>query len=69
MGSLVEKEKRPATRPEGVIAQGGGEERGVVGEEKAKLVGTVSSLTRAQTVALASNKQGVHARSSAAWPG
>jgi hypothetical protein len=46
VGWLVEKEKRPATRPEGVIAQGEGEERGVVGE-KAKLVERVSSLLRA----------------------
>lgn len=46
MGWWVEKEKRPATRPGGVTAQGEGEERGVVGE-KAKLVERVSSLERA----------------------
>ena len=43
---MVEKEKRPATRPEGVIAQGEGEERGV-GGERAKFVQRVSSLVRA----------------------
>ncbi len=69
MGSSVEKEKRQATRPEGVTAQEEGEERGEVVGEKEGLVQRVSSLMRAQTVVLASNRQGVRARSSAAWPG
>ena len=64
---MVEKEKRPATRPEGVTVQGEGEERGVVDE--VTVVQRVSSLMKAQTVALASNRQGVRARSSAAGPG
>ena len=65
MGLLVEKVKRLAIRPEGVTD----EELGVVGEKGKKVVSRVSSLRRAQTVDLASNRQGVRRRSSAARPG
>lgn len=68
MEASVEKgEKREATRSEGVVARED-EVRGVAGE-KAHLVQRVSSLMRAQTLALVLSKQGVHSKSSAAWPG
>lgn len=62
-----EREKRGATRSEGVTAQRKDAVREVAGE-KEHLAERVSSL-RAQTAALALNKQGVRSRSSAAWPG
>lgn len=63
-----EREKRGATRSEGVIAQREDEVREVAGEKERLGAERVSSLG-AQTVALALNKQGVRSRSSAAWPG
>jgi hypothetical protein len=72
VAALVEKKKmrkRVATRSEGVVAAPKDEGRGVAEvDEEAQLVEGVSSLSsRAQTLIL--SKQGVHSKSSAAWPG
>jgi hypothetical protein len=71
VAALVEKKKmkRVATRSEGVVAAPKEEGRGVAEvDEEAQLVEGVSSLSwRAQTLVL--SKQGVHSKSSAAWPG
>jgi hypothetical protein len=61
-----EKEKRRETRSEGGAAQEV-EALGVM-DSTAPLGERASSL-RAQTASLALNKQGVHPRSNAAWPG
>ena len=63
----VEKEKREATRSEGVDLEKD-EVRGEAGEG-AHPVGRVSSLLWAQTVVSVLSKQGVHWRSSASRPG